>query len=152
MRPRDRVGARLRDRPGGVPGRRLDLDRLGQERRAARAGGELGGELAVAEVDRALADQATGRRVPERGRAAVSERDLVAVGDAEQLAQPLTDPADDLLDGRLAVRGPHHARSRAGEPGERSWRTRDGPEPKRPSAGLSSAGICRTVWDMAPRR
>ena len=33
-----------------------------------------------------------------------------------------------------------------------AWRTRDGPDPKRPSAGLSAAGICRMVWVMpAPR-
>ena len=61
-------------RLGRVAGRRLDHDRVGQERRAARARRELRGELAVGQVQRALAHQAARRRVPERGRAAVAER------------------------------------------------------------------------------
>ena len=45
--------------------------------------------------------------VPERGRAAVAERDLVALGQREELAQARADAADDGLDGLLAVRGAH---------------------------------------------
>ena len=81
------VGGRL----GRVAGGRLDHDRVAQERRAARARRELRGELAVGEVQRPLAHQAARGRIPERGRAAVAERDLVAVGQREQLAQPGAD-------------------------------------------------------------
>ena len=96
MGPGDHVGVGVRPRLGSVAGRRVDDDRVGQERRLARAGRELGRELAVGQVQRALADQAAGGGVPERRRAAVAERDLVAVGQREQLAQAGADLADEL--------------------------------------------------------
>ena len=68
---------------GRVAGLGLDHDRVGEERRAGGHLRELARELAVGEVQRALADQAGRGRVPEGGRAAVAERDLVAVGRAE---------------------------------------------------------------------
>ena len=113
MRPRDHVGIGIECRLGRVPGLGSDHDRLAQERRAARAGGELGGELPVDQVERTLADQAAGGGIPEGGRAAVAERHLVAVGNVEQLAQAVTDPGHQLLDGLLAVRGPDHRGARA---------------------------------------
>ncbi len=59
-------------------------------------------------MERTLAHQAARGRVPERGRPAVAEHDLVAVGNAEQLAQALADLTHELLDRLLAVRGAHH--------------------------------------------
>ena len=84
VRPGDHVGAVLGGRRGirGVAGRRLDDDRVGKERRVLGAGRDLRGELAVAQVQCALADDAGDRRVPEGGGAAVAEQDLVAVGQA----------------------------------------------------------------------
>ena len=76
---------------------------------------ELGRELAEGEVLGALADQAERRDVPERGRAAVAEDDLVALGQAEQLGQALADGADEVLDRRLAVGGAEHGAAEGGE-------------------------------------
>src|SRR6185312_10275310 len=86
-----------------------------EERGRPRAGRELRGELAVAEVQRALAHQAARRGVPERRGAAVAEHDLVAVGDVEEIAQPTSHPSHELPDGLLAVRGTHQRSSRRGE-------------------------------------
>ena len=93
------VGARL----GGVPRLGLDHDRVGEERRRGRHLGELARELAVAEVKRALAHQAGRRRVPEGSRAAVAERDLIAVGRAEQLGDSAANASDEVLDRLLAM-------------------------------------------------
>ena len=54
---------------------------------AGGRGGELGGELAEAEVLALAVDQPEGGGVPEAGGAAVAEDHLVAVGQGEQLGQ-----------------------------------------------------------------
>ena len=80
MGPGDRVGGGVGGRRRGVAGIGLDQDRVGEERRARGDLGELLRELAVGEVQGALADQPGRGGVPEGGRAAVAEDDLVAVG------------------------------------------------------------------------
>ena len=72
---------------------------------AARS--ELGGELAEGQVLALLADQAEGGNVPEGSGTTVAEHDLVTLGQREELREPVTDPADRVLDRRLAVRGAH---------------------------------------------
>ena len=94
---------------GASPGSACSSDRVGEKRRALGDRRELARELAVDERERALADEAEGGGVPERGRAAVAERDLVAVGRAEQLGDAGADAADERLDGLLAVRRAHEA-------------------------------------------
>ena len=74
------VGVRVGDGLRRVAGLGLDHDRVGEERRAGGRLGELARELAVGQMQRPLADQPRGGGIPERGRAAVAERDLVAVG------------------------------------------------------------------------
>ena len=73
--------------------------------RCARGLRELGTELAEGEVLAALVDEGVGRGVPERGRPTVAEHDLVAVRDAEQLAQTRAHATDQILDRGLSVRG-----------------------------------------------
>ncbi len=79
---------------------------IGSARNGAAGGhpGELAGELAVGEVERALAHEAGRGGVPERRRAAVAEHDLVALGGAEQLGEPAADAPDEVPDRGLAVR------------------------------------------------
>jgi hypothetical protein len=52
------------------------------------AGGELGGELAEAEVLALLLDEPEGGGVPEAGGPAVAEHDLVAVGRENSSRKP----------------------------------------------------------------
>ena len=144
MRPGDHVGVRVGDRRRGVAGLGLDHDRVGQERGAGGRLGELRGELAVGQVQRPLADEPGGGCVPEGGRAAVAERDLVAVRQAEELAQPDPDAGDQVLDRLLAVRGAHQV-VLARQLARASGLTFEGPQPKRPSAGFSAAGISTIV-------
>ena len=66
----------------------------------------------------ALADEPGGGGVPEGGGPAVAERDLVAVGEREELAQAGTHPADEALHRGLAMRGAHQGGARAGEMGQ----------------------------------
>ena len=105
--PGDRVRPRIGGRRRGIAGLGLDQDRVGQKGGAGGRLGELRGELAVGEMQRSLADQAAGGRVPERGRAAVAQRDLVAVGQAEELAEPGPHAGDEILHRSLPVRGSH---------------------------------------------
>ena len=126
---------------GALPAIGLDDDRVADERVLGDRGGELRAELAVGQVQRALVDQPERGGVPERRRPAVAEDDLVAVGHREQLAQPVAHPADQVLDRRLPVRGAEQRRPRSASACSCSGRTFDGPQPKRPSAGLRSAGI-----------
>ena len=86
MRPGDGVGGGIGDRLRRVAGVGLQHDRVAEERRVAGHVGELAAELAVGQVQRAIAHERQRRGVPEGGRAAVAERDLVAVGGAEELA------------------------------------------------------------------
>ena len=69
--------------------RRFDDERVVEERRVARDGGELRRELAEHQMLGALLDDAEGGRVPEQGAAAGAEQHLVAVGEREQLGEPL---------------------------------------------------------------
>ena len=117
MRPCDHVGAVLSGGlwVRGVAGGRLNHDRFGQERSVPGAARDLRGELAVTQVQPALADDACDHRVPEGGRPAIAEQDLIAVGQLEQLAQPAAYPRDHLLDGLLSVRRAHDGAARGGE-------------------------------------
>src|SRR5688572_8764841 len=63
----------------------------------------------------AVLDQPEGRSVPERGRSAVAEGDLVAVGQVEQPTEALTYPAYNRLDRRLAVARAHERAPRRGQ-------------------------------------
>ena len=81
MRPGENVGGRIRDRVGRVAGVRLDQDRIVEEWRGSGRLGELLRELAVGQVQGALADQPCGGGLPEGRRAAVAENHLVAVGE-----------------------------------------------------------------------
>ena len=68
------------------------------------------------------------RDVPERGRAAVAEHDLVALGQREQRGQPVAHPADGVADRRLPVRRTHQRGAGRGQRVEvrrsGSWRGR----------------------------
>jgi hypothetical protein len=107
VRPREHVRARVRHRGRSAAGLGLHDDRVGQERRAGADGGELRGELAERQVQRALADEPGRGSVPERGRAAVAQDDLVVVREGEELTQAGTNTTDDGLDRGLAVGGAH---------------------------------------------
>ena len=111
VRPRDHVRAWVRRGLGRVARLGLEHDRLGEEWRCPRRGGELGGELPVSEMERPLAHQAAGGGVPERSGASVAEGDLVLIGQREQLPQARADSAHHLLDRLLAVRGAHQTRA-----------------------------------------
>jgi len=62
-----------------------------------------------------LPDQAERGDVPEGGRPAVAEDDLVAVGEAEQLGEALAHGAHEVLDRGLSVGGAHHGAAEGGE-------------------------------------
>ena len=87
VRPRVDVGVRVGHRLGRRAGLGPHDDRVAEERSGLRRLRELGGELAEGEVMGALAHQAERRRVPERRRPAVAERDRVAVRKVEQLGE-----------------------------------------------------------------
>ena len=88
------------------------------------------------QVQRAVAHERQRRGVPEGGRAAVAERDLVALGRPEQLGDAGAHAPDERLDGLLAVRGAHERGVLAGEAGERR---RDGPSRGRSRTGRRPA-------------
>ena len=147
MGPGDHVGAGVGDRVGRVARLGLDHDRVGEEGRAGGRLGELLRELAVGEVQGAVAHEPGGGGVPEGGGAAVAERDLVAVGQAEELAEAVADAADQVADRRLAVRGAHQRRLlgelRAAPPGAPSrGRSRSGRRRASSSAGIWA--MCRS--------
>ena len=148
LRPGHHAGRGLVVRPG------VDVDaRLGARRRAACPGsalmtvgsarngafwvtaGELGGELAEGQVLGALADQAERRDVPERGRPAVAEHDLVAVGQANSSARPSRTRPTRFLTGGLPVRGAEQRRAR-----------------RRPGLDLLGAHLARARSRSARRR
>src|SRR5690606_30558224 len=56
-------------------------------------------------------DETERSRIPERGRAAVAEDDLVAGRSPEQVAQPRPHAAHEILHAGLAVRRPHEGRA-----------------------------------------
>ena len=121
VRPRDHVGAAsAAAQPtaagsGASPGSAVTT--TGSPRNGALGAdrGELLRELTEGQVRRTLARRAERGRVPERGRAAVAERDLVPIGQREQLAQARANPRDERLDRLLAMRGAHHARALCGQ-------------------------------------
>ncbi len=78
--------------------------------------------------------------VPEGGGAAVAERDLVAVGQREQLAQAGADLADERLHGLLAVGGAHHRGALAREARERLRADLRGAAAEAPVGGLQLVG------------
>ena len=147
-RSRSRCGPRRsRRRPGSAaaPGRRRARPRPRSGRRGTARGGrlrELRRELAVGQVQGALADQPGRGGVPEGGGAAVAERHLVAVGQREELGEPAAHPADQVADRRLAMRGP----DQVGALGERAPAPRGAPSRARSRSGRrrasGSAGIC----------
>ena len=141
MRPGVDVDAGLGPRLRAGAGGRLDDRRLAEERRLLGGGGELRGELAEGQVLAALADQAEGRDVPERGGAAVAEHHLVAVGQRRTATRRPRGPGP-----RGSSPAPAGATCRAASvpvaasASSASTRTLDGPAPKRPSAGCRSVG------------
>ena len=110
VRPRVGVDAGLGDRRRQRAGLAPDDARLVEPGRRRDGGRELRGELPEGQVLALALDQPEGRHVPERRGAAVAQHDLVAVGEREQLGQSRADPAHDVADRRLAVRGAHQAR------------------------------------------
>ena len=64
----------------------------------------------------------------------------IAVGKREELCQSRADLAHQGLNGLLPVRGAHHRAPSLVRRASASGRTFEGPQPKRPSAGLSSCG------------
>lgn len=107
------AGLGVRTRFGGDDGR------LGQPRGEPRGLGELRGELAEGEVLGLVLDQAVGGDVPEGGGAAVAQDHLVPLGEGEQVAYALADPADQVLDRGLAVGGAQQGGTGGGERVER---------------------------------
>ena len=146
MRPRDHVGAGLgRDLPRGARVGRVarirgDRERFLEERRRGRGLRELGRELAVGQMQRALLDQRERGRVPECRRAAVAERHLIAVGRGEQLAQTSADVRDERLDRGLAMGGAHHRRAVLGQARERLRADPRGTRAEAPVGGLQLVG------------
>ena len=100
---------------GASPGSASTTIGLRRNGAALRAGGELGRELAVGQMQRALADQAAGGGVPERGRAAVAQHHLVPVREREQLRDAGADATHELANRLLAMRGADDRRARAGD-------------------------------------
>ena len=90
-----RVGARVGE----------EVRRLAEVRRGGDGVGELRRELAEAQVLAALVDEPEGGGVPEAGGAAVAEQHLVAVGEGEQLGEPVAQRTHLELHAGLAVGG-----------------------------------------------
>ena len=125
---------------GAVPGSALTTTRVGEERRALRGLGELRGELAVGEVQRALADQAERRGVPERRGAAVAEDDLVARGQRRTAPRgpPAPAPTSDFT-GFCRCEVPMKA-ARGGQRGELLGAHLGGSAAEAPVGGLEVGG------------
>ena len=141
------VDAVLRRRQRQRAGLALGDHRVGEERRLGDAGGELGGELAVGAEARARSRiRPKSGGVPERRRPAVAEHDLVAVGQVEQLRRgPRGSRRTRFLTGACRCEVPMTAAPSAARACSASGRTLDGPQPNRPSAGRSSAGMVMLI-------
>jgi hypothetical protein len=66
----------------------------------------------------ALADKAERGDVPEGGRAAVAEDDLIALRETEQVGQTFADLTHEVPDRGLAVRGSEHRTTERGQVGD----------------------------------
>ena len=106
-------------RIGGRAGLRLDDVGRFEMRRAGHGGGELGRELTEGQVLAAPLDQAEGGGVPEHGRSAVAEDDLIPFGEGEHRRQAGPYPAHHGPYGRPAVAGAHVRRAGGGQGGQR---------------------------------
>ena len=86
-------------------------------------------------------DQPERGDVPEHGRAAVAEQDLLAVGQREQLGEPVAHARRPSCTGAWRWRRAEESCRAAASAATASGRTLEGPQPNRPSAGSRSAGI-----------
>ena len=144
VRPGVHVDARRRPRGSRASRRRPCARRAPRATGAAAAAGELRAELAERAELRAPFDEAGCRGIPERGRAAVAEHDLVAVGQARRARRARCGrdpPGPSRAPGGATCRG--GADPAAARCASCSGRTFDGPQPNRPSAGSRSLGITR---------
>ena len=82
----------------------FDLRRVTEEGRRFRRGEELRAELSEHQVLAALADEPEGGGVPEQSRPAVSDEDLVSVGQGEQFGDGVAQRSDLEEHRSLAVR------------------------------------------------
>ena len=104
---------------GGVARVGLHDDRVLEERRApAVTLANLCENSPKVRCSARLAHEPEGGGVPEGGRPAVAEGDLVALGQREELAQAGADAADDGLDGAWRCEVPMIAGALAGQVGE----------------------------------
>ena len=141
MGPGEDVGLGVGGRLGRVAGRGLDHDRVGQERRRGGRLGELLRELAVGQVQRAARARARRWRTPRRRwcrRCRARPRSRRAARRARP--RPERMPATRSRTGAWRCEVPISA-ARSASAASASGRTFEGPQPKRPSAGFSSAGI-----------
>jgi len=122
---RPRIGARRRDEDVG----------LFEERRRPGALDEFGGEFAERQVLAPRLDEAEGRDVPERRGPAISQYDLVALRQPEEVGQTGAEMFHDPSDARLTVARPRYLGASVLSASTDSLRIFDGPDPKRPSAG-----------------
>src|SRR5204863_5976815 len=100
----------------GMGARRGFDDLRGVEERCGGGdGGELGGELAEAEVLGPTLDEAERGSVPEGRRAAVAEDDLVALGEREELGHALPQATHYGLHSGLTMAGAQVGWSGGGE-------------------------------------
>ncbi len=144
---------------GGGVGRRgrrvarlcLDQDRIGQERRRRGRPGELLRELAVGEVEGALAHEPGGGGVPEGGRAAVAERHLVAAGQREEVGEAAPHPGDQVAHRRLAVGSADQVRA-LGQRRQRLWAHLRGAAAETAVGGLQLGGNLNRVGGLRCHR
>ena len=134
---------------GALPGSALTMIGSPTNGLAGHGRGELGAELAERQVQRALVDQPERGGIPERGRAAVAEDDLVAVGSGEQLLDAVAHAADQVLDRRLPVRGAEQV-ARSGQRLELFGADLDGPAAEATVLGLEVGGNRRVSHGDQP--
>ena len=149
-RSRSRCAARRRRRRRRRPRRSCADPRLGLahvrglEPRGLGGRGELAAELAEHEVLAAVLDQAEGGGIPERGRPAVAEDDLVALGQrgtARRAARARLPTR--FFTGAWRCDVPSSSAPAVERASSCAGRTFEGPQPKRPSAGRRSLGESR---------
>ena len=141
MGPGDHVRVRVGDRCRGVAGLGLDQDRVGQERGAGRSTWRTSTRTrhssgAAGARGRARRRLRPRRRSCRRCRARPRSRRA----GSKSSPSPIRTRATRSLTGCLAVRGAHQVVLLASL-ARASGLTFEGPQPKRPSAGFSAAGI-----------